>query len=395
MRLPSITSSGAIHCAVARELAASVIVDRGVFDLVDSRYVGSYSDKFPCIISVAVRGWADTLKLLVSKGVDWGVRAPSGATALHVAALQSELECVEVLLQAGANPILGAGPGNPTPLGIVATSRETHIELLRTLLAATKAVDTNFAVRGGLLSIPDGQLLQEHKQLLMEDALEFAAVTASPILKAWVLAIAIRHNDLRAVGVLLKSGADIELQVGRCTAVEHAIENDRVAVLGVLLDHCPEALIQGSNGTTALQFAAIHNKIAICDLLLRRYRVDVNCPSLNARQTTALHEAVRMNHPLMVLFLLQSGANIHVKEQGGFTPLHVCAMFSDERMAVLLLQHGADVRAVTDEMLTALQVAQKCGNPTLGRSALLSLLSPMHAPSNEVVKYGLVQALVA
>ena len=83
-----------------------------------------------------------------------------------------------------------------------------------------------------------------------------------------------------------------------------------------------------------------------------------------------------MNHPLMVLFLLQSGANIHAKEQGGYTPLHVCAMFSDERMAVLLLEHGADVRAVTDEKLTALQVAQKCGNPTLVRCDLLSLLSP-------------------
>ncbi len=209
----------------------------------------------------------------------------------------------------------------------------------------------------------------------MEDALEFAVLTPSPLLRAWVLAIAIRHGDLQAVGVLLKSNANTKLQIGRCTAVEHAIENDQIAIVNVLVGHCPEALIQGSNGTTALQFAAIHNKAAICELLLKQYCVDVNCPSLNERQTTALHEAVRMNHPLMVLFLLQSGANIHAKEQGGYTPLHVCAMFSDERMAVLLLEHGADVRAVTDEKLTALQVAQKCGNPTLMRPALLSVLS--------------------
>ncbi|OAA75712.1 Ankyrin repeat-containing domain protein [Akanthomyces lecanii RCEF 1005] len=342
--------------AIARELAASVIVDREVFDLVDSRYVPSNSDRLPSLDQQ-------------------GSRAPSGATALYIAALQSELDCVEVLLQAGANPILDAGPRNGTPLGIVATSLETHTELLRTLLAAAKAFDTNFAVRGGLLTIPDGHLLKEHKKLLMGDALEFAVLTPSPLLRAWVLAIAIRHGDLQAVGVLLKSNANIKLQIGRCTAVEHAIENDQIAIVNVLVGHCPEALIQGSNGTTALQFAAIHNKAAICELLLKQYCVDVNCPSLNERQTTALHEAVRMNHPLMVLLLLQSGANIHAKEQGGYTPLHVCAMFSDERMAVPLLEHGADVRAVTDEKLTALQVAQKCGSPTLMRPALLSVLS--------------------
>lgn len=67
-----------------------------------------------------------------------------------------------------------------------------------------------------------------------------------------------------------------------------------------------------------------------------------------------------MNHQLMVTFLLQSGANICAKEQGGYTPLRVCAMFSDERMAALLLEHGTDLRDVTDENLTALQTAQRC-----------------------------------
>lgn len=363
--------------AIARELAASDIFDKETFDLVVwSRHGNLRSSGLPCIVRTAYMGWADVLELLISKGVDFEAHDLYGISALSIAAFQSELECVEVLLQAGANPISNARFGSRIPLGIVAMSKQTETKLLSMLLAAAKAVDPNFAVRGGLLTIPDRCFLKEHKKLLMEDALEFALLTTSPILRAWVLALAIRQGDLQGVEVLMKSGANAKLQIGRCTAVEHAIENDQIAIVGIIVAHCPEALTQGTDGTTALQFAAIHNKVAICELLPKQYRADVNCPSANERQTTALHEAVRMNHPLIALFLLQRGANVHAKEQGGYTPLHVCAMFSDDSMATLLVEHGADVRDVTDEKLTALQVAQRCGNASLMRPAPLDVLSP-------------------
>lgn len=271
--------------SAAPSRAASDIFDKEILDLVGWRRPASRcSDGLPCIVGTAFRGWADLLELLISKGVDWEAHTQYGITALFVAAFPSELECVEVLLQAGANPSSNARFGYRTPLGIVALSKQTDTELLSMLLAVAKAVDPNFAVRGGLLTIADRYFLKEHKKLLMEDALEFALLTTSPILRAWVVALAIRHGDLQAVEVLLKSGANTKLQIGRCTAVEHAIENGQIAIVDAIVAHCPEALTQGTNGTTALQFAALHNKVAICELLLKQYRADVNCPLANERQ---------------------------------------------------------------------------------------------------------------
>lgn len=149
------------------------------------------------------------------------------------------------------------------------------------LLEATNAVDTDFTVRWRLPMTVVG-LQTKHRNMLMDDAAEPAAQITTPVLKARCLQ-AIRQDNLRAVRVLLETGVDTKLRVEHYTTAENSInrERERNTIANILLSHCPEAPIQGSDGTTALRFAALYNMLAICELLLNQYRVDVDCPSLN------------------------------------------------------------------------------------------------------------------
>jgi len=59
-------------------------------------------------------------------------------------------------------------------------------------------------------------------------------------------------------------------------------------------------------------------------------------------QMTALHEAIKYNHPQMCQVLIESGANPNVMAFGFTTPLHLAFSENREEMANLLLDYGAE-----------------------------------------------------
>ena len=64
-----------------------------------------------------------------------------------------------------------------------------------------------------------------------------------------------------------------------------------------------------------------------------------------------------------VQMLIDAGADVHLRNDMGDTPLHVNARFKlagDERTAVCLLEHGADSDALNGDGDTALLLAARC-----------------------------------
>ena len=60
---------------------------------------------------------------------------------------------------------------------------------------------------------------------------------------------------------------------------------------------------------------------------------------------TPLHKAVRGNHYITVLSLLQRGALANLQDDLGLTPIHWATMRGSSEMIATLIQFGADVNA--------------------------------------------------
>jgi ankyrin repeat protein len=115
-----------------------------------------------------------------------------------------------------------------------------------------------------------------------------------------------------------------------------------------------------ADGFTPLGLAAFFRQRDALRLLLAR-GADVNLASQNAQKVAPLHSAVAGGDEGIVADLLARGADIHVRQDLGFTPLHNAAAVGNETIIRLLLERGADPAARSDSGKTAEQIAREKG----------------------------------
>ena len=72
---------------------------------------------------------------------------------------------------------------------------------------------------------------------------------------------------------------------------------------------------------------------------------------------TDLHIAAKLNLPMLTIFLLKAGADVHAKDNNGNTPLHWAAYKDASATAEILLKSGADINAKNNEGRTPLHSA--------------------------------------
>ncbi|XP_056386197.1 poly [ADP-ribose] polymerase tankyrase-2 isoform X3 [Hyla sarda] len=72
---------------------------------------------------------------------------------------------------------------------------------------------------------------------------------------------------------------------------------------------------------------------------------NVNSRDTAGRKSTPLHFAAGFGRKDVVEYLLQSGANVHARDDGGLIPLHNACSFGHAEVVNLLLRHGADPNA--------------------------------------------------
>ncbi|MGE5375044.1 MAG: ankyrin repeat domain-containing protein [Bacteroidota bacterium] len=95
---------------------------------------------------------------------------------------------------------------------------------------------------------------------------------------------------------------------------------------------------------------------------LARAGAQLNSPSHNDLKAAPIHSAAAGMYTNIVKMLLDLGAEPNVREQGGFTPLHVAAQNDDLETVRILLLGGADLALKNDEGKTALDLAMDAGH---------------------------------
>jgi ankyrin repeat protein len=133
-----------------------------------------------------------------------------------------------------------------------------------------------------------------------------------------------------------------------------------------LLDSDP-ALVHAwtSDGFTALHYAVFFDGAAPAALLLER-GADANALATHPQiKVRPIHSAAASQQTESARLLLDHGADVNVRQEGGFTPLHSAAFHGDGTLAELLLERGADAALTTDEGKTAADVAAEKGHEQL------------------------------
>ena len=112
-------------------------------------------------------------------------------------------------------------------------------------------------------------------------------------------------------------------------------------------------------------WTALHLNFGNLDVvkLLLDSGADINAVSKNKLVATPLQGAAVMQRVDLARLLLDRGAKVNSRGEGGASPLHEAAGNGQIELAKLLLEHGADVNAKDDEGKTPLTIAMEYKQP--------------------------------
>jgi ankyrin repeat protein len=176
---------------------------------------------------------------------------------------------------------------------------------------------------------------------------------------ALLFAVYMGHPELARV--FLDRGAVLDVFEASATGEVGALER-------LLAEDPARANAVAADGFTPLGLAAFFRQRDALRLLLAR-GAQVNLPSQNAQKVAPLHSAVAGGDEGIVADLLARGAEVHARQELGFTPLHTAAAEGNEPIIRLLLERGADRAARSDSGRTAGEIARERGHT--GAAALL------------------------
>lgn len=140
--------------------------------------------------------------------------------------------------------------------------------------------------------------------------------------------------------------------LGDAARVEALLEEDP----GLLDSRSPD-------GWTPLHLAAHFGHEEVVRLLLE-LGAEVDVRSRNVMANTPLHAAAG-RHPPVCEILVEAGADVNARQEGGWTPLHAAARSGHAETVELLLSRGADPSLTNDDDESAALTAERSGYPDL------------------------------
>jgi ankyrin repeat protein len=319
----------------------------------------------------ARNGNTEALRLLIKSGLQITLDDFEGSGIVRAAIFRGDIEAVKLLVPNGQTlaaldsaPLIPKSESQGDParrdrvsalhMAVMTRNREMAQTLIR-LGADCNATDGLIGTLGAAVQRGD----QEMVQLLIDSG---ADVNGAPGTKMTPLLLAVQHDDLAIVRILLHHGADPS--AGDIPAM--AIAGNKPEILAVMKQHLGTDLLdlvergerqavearidqgkpvdlRGEHGVTALMVAAKVGQLDIAADLLDR-GADVNAASDHGM--TALFYAVSYRQAALVHLLITRGARVDVENRFGQTPVRCAALGGNIKIIEALTEAGAVIGPV-------------------------------------------------
>jgi ankyrin repeat protein len=349
----------ALHlaCANGHAEATDILAEEAGVDL-DARD----EDNFTPLYEACLWGNFMSVKVLVAHGADTSLgtsieQDSSGWTPLIVSSEEGYLRCLQILLEAGADPNLPGPHGTPLHYAV----SEGHIDLCELLLE--HGADPNHPTLDPPIltqifsNVTDADLRFKLLKLLHQNGARVDEIDASgmsALLHAALL------GDVPCVEYLLDHGADAKLAdaKGR-TAFDSAVKQAFVEVVRLLLDKGGDVTTTAHQEQSPL-FNTVKKPEMVRLLLDREFDPDARSPE----GFTPLMLAAGDNHVATVKVLLDREATIDLElwhsnggAKSGWTALAFAAERGNSEIVLLLAEAGANVNHRVDDGSTVLHLA--------------------------------------
>lgn len=342
------------------------------------------------LLWAAYNGWVETYNALLLAGANQNAVIESGMNALHLAARMGKKDMVQFLLESQKDLLNKKDNEGRTPF-LQAIVRGHEPVALLLLEAGADACSTNNLGENALHLIASysrsldfdfkdliPKLLANYPALLEGDNLE----GLTPIL------CAMKYKSIIVGEKLLKAGANLDHKTpGGRTYIDFGLEKiqkleSRGMVYQAAMDDCPEmvrafshmkemlkwrdqedrdcfywAVFNGSteisiilltanvDPSSAVHLAAQLGRLEILKLILKEHKEKIN--SQDEDGNTPLHLAARHGHVEVVSALEMLGANVSLKNNLNFNPLHeACAAGNNEVVKQILAKHPDQIEGI-------------------------------------------------
>ena len=286
-------------------------------------------DGFSALHYASLGGDPDLVLRMLDLKADANARNDDGNTCVHLAALAGQLNAVRVLAENGhANLDDVLNNASFTPLHMAAYGGHTG---LCKYLAEEQEVNVLCQTGEGLTPLHLA-VIQHNDETVEYFANQFPQTLGARANGGETpLHIAVLTNkDVHLLRVLLKAGAkvgermydgenvyQVAVAANRDPAVQRLLH--RVLSMGDNYQRAYAGLDERAAGMGFIKFASMGMHTEMAELLAEGADIDTVQPGSG----TSLHVAVRRRAAATVEFLVDAGANVHIKDAEGLTPLQI------------------------------------------------------------------------
>lgn len=303
--------------------------------------------------AVTYNDYPEVLKTLLDAGVYIDAVDEKGRTPLIIASkLRENFRMVEILLEHGATvntwdeekvtPLMYAAANNNAKIVKLLLKYGAHLDI-----EGAKVNTLSYAVKNDGRINTVKQLLDRGADVNIKDNDGYIP-----------LKYAIDNKNLEMIELLIEYGADVNHRVEeeRTLFMEAVSLIEDKRIIKKFIEEDSNIIARDENGITPLMFAAGNNKNTdIIDLLLQKEETNISRRSKDGY--TAFAYSVYNRNPEIPRKLIESGAEINIRNDHELTPLMEAVLFGEKETVEILLKAGANVNVKEEDGMTPLMFA--------------------------------------
>ncbi len=283
----------------------------------------------------------DAVEALIKKGADPNAADKNGCTPLCEAARQNDVAIAKKLIQLGADVATKQEAGTETPLMAAISAQYPYNEMVSLLLAHN--ADINAKDKSGYTPLM-AAAYRGHNAICNQLLDRQADANAVDFLGRNVLHYIDGSLPAGTVKRLIAATKDLNNVEGfqQRTALMTLIQDHKTLAATLLIEAGAEVNAQNKLGQTALHYALKTNHPDIAKKLLDK-KADMALREIGTG-VTPLHVAAQYGHSEIVEKMVKLGADIEIKDFTGCTPLHASLMrgMASMQIIITLLKCGAN-----------------------------------------------------